>query len=87
MTDNGPGISSGDLAKIFDKFYRGAGADHVTVPGSGLGLYICRSLIEAHGGRVWARSTEGQGTTVGFWLPAHADAVEHDDTPGANPDG
>ncbi len=87
VTDNGPGISSDDLSRIFEKFYRGAAADQVTVPGSGLGLYICRSLIEAHGGRVWANSTEGQGTTVGFWLPAYAAAAEDGDTLGAGLDG
>ena len=52
---------------MFDKFVRGRTAD--TTRGTGLGLYICRRIVEAHGGRIWAKSGPGQGTTLLFALP------------------
>jgi signal transduction histidine kinase len=70
--DTGPGIARDDLPRIFDRFYR---ADKSRVrdaqnAGSGLGLAIARSIVEAHGGRIWAESEASQGTTVAFTLPA-----------------
>ena len=70
VSDSGPGISEEDLPHIFEKFYRGSGEDQPTVPGSGLGLYICQNIVEAHNGRIWAHSPKGGGATIGFWLPA-----------------
>jgi signal transduction histidine kinase len=55
------------MGKIFDRYYRGA--NHTDVPGMGLGLYVCRQIIEAHHGRIWVESVEGQGTTFSFTLP------------------
>ena len=54
---------------MFKKFSRGSAGERTSVPGSGLGLYICRSIVEAHDGRIWIDSTVGEGTTVGVWLP------------------
>jgi signal transduction histidine kinase len=58
VQDHGPGITQEDLPHIFERFYRGRNA---AGPGSGLGLSIVSSLIQAHGGRVWAESEAGQG--------------------------
>jgi two-component system sensor histidine kinase KdpD len=66
ITDHGPGIAPDDLERIFEPFYRTPGS---LGGGSGLGLAIARGLIEANGGRVWARSLPGQGATFGIDLP------------------
>ncbi len=58
VQDSGSGISAEDLPHIFERFYRGR---NVTAPGSGLGLSIVASLVQAHGGKVWAESEHGQG--------------------------
>ena len=71
ITDQGPGISEADLPRIFEPFYRGTGS---AGGGSGLGLAIAKGLIEANGGRLWARSLPGQGATFGVDLPV-ADAA------------
>jgi two-component system sensor histidine kinase KdpD len=64
--DTGPGIPPGEEARIFGKFYRGAGA----VPGgAGLGLAICKGIVEAHGGRIWVESGAGKGAVLRFTLP------------------
>ncbi|MDA1279984.1 MAG: ATP-binding protein [Chloroflexi bacterium] len=69
VTDSGPGISSEDLTAVFESFYRSKSARMSRVPGSGLGLSIARGLVEAHGGKIWAASTEGAGSTFTFTLP------------------
>jgi PAS domain S-box-containing protein len=64
VQDSGPGLSSPDLERIFEAFY-------TTKPGGlGMGLSICRSIIEAHGGRLWATAAQPQGATLQFTLPA-----------------
>lgn len=69
VADTGVGIAVEDLPRIFDRFWRGDPArSHEAGAGSGLGLAIAKSLVEAHGGRIWAESTLGQGTTVSFVL-------------------
>ena len=65
--DRGPGIPAESLALIFDRFYRVRSEKSVT--GTGLGLYICKQIIEAHRGKIWAESTPGQGTTFFIELP------------------
>ncbi|TCJ18799.1 sensor histidine kinase [Flaviaesturariibacter flavus] len=70
ISDDGMGIPEGSLSRIFERFYRtpeGRGRD---VTGSGLGLSICKHIIEAHGHAIHVRSTEGVGTTIGFTLAA-----------------
>jgi signal transduction histidine kinase len=65
--DEGPGIPADELPHLFDRFYRAATGLHVE--GVGLGLYITKQLVEAHGGRIWARSEPGEGSTFSFSLP------------------
>jgi PAS domain S-box-containing protein len=67
VRDQGVGIPADQLPLIFTKFYRRAG--HTAPSGTGLGLFIARGLVEAHGGRIWADSAPGQGTTLRFRLP------------------
>jgi two-component system sensor histidine kinase KdpD len=64
VSDAGPGIPAGELPQIFEKFYRGAGSG-----GAGLGLAICRGLVEAHGGRIWAENRPEGGASFAFTLP------------------
>lgn len=66
VKDNGPGIPSDQLPHLFDRFWQGSKGDR---RGAGLGLTICRAIVEAHGGRIWAESELGSGTTVFFTLP------------------
>ncbi len=70
VTDTGIGLPTEEQERIFEPFGRATNATRHAVPGMGLGLYICRQIVEAHGGRMWAESVgEGQGTTLGVWLP------------------
>ncbi len=74
--DEGPGIASEHLPHIFDRFYRAEGAG-VRAGGVGLGLAICKGLVEAMGGRISARSQKGQGSTFSFSLPLTPGVSEH----------
>lgn len=67
--DRGEGISAADLPRVFTKFFR---RDHGRPTGSGLGLWISRGLVEAHGGTLVAESVEGQGSVFRFTLPTDA---------------
>ena len=69
VTDQGSGIPADHLPHLFDRFYRVETSGRST-RGVGLGLYICRSLVESHGGRIWVDSEPGRGSTFGFTLPA-----------------
>jgi signal transduction histidine kinase len=69
VRDTGEGIPCTDLAHIFERFYRTDRVRGRDTGGSGLGLTIARSLIEAHNGRIWAQSAEGEGSTFAFALP------------------
>ena len=64
VSDTGSGISAEDLPHIFERFYKGRDSS-----GTGLGLPIAKSLVEAHGGEIFAESEEGKGTTIKFYLP------------------
>ena len=66
--DHGPGIPAESLPLIFERFYR-VRSNEKTVTGTGLGLYICKQIIEAHRGKIWAESSPGQGTTFFIELP------------------
>jgi two-component system sensor histidine kinase VicK len=66
FTDHGPGIPATSLPLIFNRFYR-VRSEKAT--GTGLGLYICKQIIEAHRGKIWAESNPGQGTTFFIELP------------------
>lgn len=67
VRDNGPGLPADNLERIFDKCYRGPEARGVE--GYGLGLYICRQVIAAHGGRIWAENHSQGGAMFSFTLP------------------
>jgi signal transduction histidine kinase len=66
VTDEGPGLPPGELERVFERFVRGRGT---TVQGTGLGLHICRQIVEAHHGQIWAESAEGRGAIFTVRLP------------------
>jgi signal transduction histidine kinase len=62
IKDNGTGIDPDIFPRLFEKFAK-------SFKGTGLGLFICRSIVEAHGGRIWAENNRGNGATFHFTLP------------------
>jgi len=81
VKDNGPGIPAQNLPHLFDRFWQGTRGDR---RGAGLGLMICRAIVEAHGGRIWAESTLGEGTTMFFTLPTQGRVRHREDQPTAS---
>ncbi|MCX5971488.1 MAG: PAS domain S-box protein, partial [Coprothermobacterota bacterium] len=69
VKDQGCGIPEAEQAQLFQPFQRGSSAQQKGIPGTGLGLYVCRRIIEEHSGSISLRSTEGAGTTVTVTLP------------------
>lgn len=67
VADRGPGLPPGDERRVFEKFHRGEGG--TPVRGAGLGLAICRGIVQAHGGRIWAENRTGGGVAIRFTLP------------------
>ena len=70
VEDSGPGIPAADLPRIFDRYWRG---DRASRDGAGLGLAICKGIVDAHGGKIWVESAPGGGTTFWFTVPCAAD--------------
>jgi K+-sensing histidine kinase KdpD len=71
VTDAGPGMTAEQASHAFDAFYQGDSSAVRTVGGLGLGLHICRRIVEAHGGRIWLDSSPGGGTRVALALPTN----------------
>ena len=69
VADQGVGIAPDDLNRLFEKVFRVKAGLGRHVVGSGLGLPICRTIVESHGGRIWAESQGAAGATVTFTLP------------------
>jgi PAS domain S-box-containing protein len=69
IQDSGIGIPREQQARLFARFSRASNASAHGITGTGLGLFLCRELIERHGGRIWLESEEGQGSTFSFLLP------------------
>src|SRR5262249_10133029 len=70
VQDQGVGIPVGEQERIFDKFYRLDPDQRRGIGGTGLGLYICRELVQSMHGSIWVESETGKGTTFAFELPA-----------------
>lgn len=74
ISDTGMGITARDLPRIFERFYKADQSRALTVTrGTGLGLAIAKHIVEGHGGKIWAESIEGKGSTFHFTLPACSD--------------
>lgn len=74
VRDEGMGIPAADQARLFKRFVRASNASDSRIPGTGLGLYLCRALMEAQGGRIWLEHSEqGHGTVFAFSLPLWVD--------------
>lgn len=69
VSDQGPGISPSDYKKVFKAFKRGTNAEKKYLQGAGLGLAICKGLVEAHGGRIWIKRKTVVGASISFTVP------------------
>ncbi len=78
VSDTGVGIPKEDLSKLFTKFFRAANVVNLQTDGSGLGLFIVKSIILRHGGQVWVDSVESQGTTLTVLIPLTAELLPKD---------
>jgi signal transduction histidine kinase len=75
VRDQGIGIDAEDQARVFDRYFRTETAEYRTVQGIGLGLYICKAIVEQHDGTISVESTPGLGSTFRFEIPQHSDAA------------
>jgi two-component system sensor histidine kinase VicK len=69
VQDDGIGMPSEAMSHLFERFYQVDGSGTRRVGGTGLGLYICKQIVVAHGGDMWVESKVGQGSTFSFALP------------------
>jgi PAS domain S-box-containing protein len=75
VRDDGPGISEDDADRLFGLYYRSA-SQAAIAPGAGIGLFVCRELVAAMGGRIWARALPEKGSEFGFSIPAYVDELD-----------
>jgi signal transduction histidine kinase len=80
VTDHGVGVPEEERERIFDRFYRATNVQGTTETGIGLGLYICRRIVEAHAGRIWVEPAPGGGSTFAVVIPV-AEAAATNPTP------
>jgi signal transduction histidine kinase len=85
VIDHGVGIPPAERDRIFDRFYRATNAQSITDTGMGLGLYICRRIVEEHGGRIWAEPTAGGGSTFTVALPIERPSTPEPETASTPP--
>lgn len=76
VKDTGVGVPKNQQDRVFNKFFRAANVLGIDTEGSGLGLFITKNIIEAHGGKIWFESEEGKGATFYFSLPAKEEFTE-----------
>lgn len=79
VEDNGAGIPNNIMPNLFEKFYR-SHRSRSQVGGTGLGLFLAKSVVEAHGGKIWVRSQEGKGSTFGFTVQPYASLADEQKT-------
>ena len=79
LEDNGKGIAAKDLPNIFDRFYRTDASRNSSKGGSGIGLSIVKKIVEDHGGKIWATSEEGVGTTMYFVIRKYQEVPVEDE--------
>ena len=75
VIDHGLGVPQDQIGKLFGKFVRVRTDEHMKISGTGLGLYICRLIVDGHGGQIWVESEVGKGSTFGMVLPIDARAA------------
>jgi len=76
VIDHGLGIPEEQIGVLFQKFSRVRSDEHLKIGGTGLGLYICRLIVEGHGGQIWVESELGKGSTFGLVIPLDAAAAQ-----------
>jgi signal transduction histidine kinase/ActR/RegA family two-component response regulator len=81
VKDNGSGISPEELPHVFDRFWQAKKSQR---RGTGLGLTICKGIVEAHGGQIWAESAPNQGTTMFFTIPCASPTIKSEESEIAN---
>jgi signal transduction histidine kinase len=82
VNDEGLGVPADQAGRLFQKFERVRSPEHLKIPGTGLGLYICKRIVEGHHGRIWVESEPGQGSTFAFTLPLDPALQQPEDAPG-----
>jgi len=80
VADQGMGIPKEHLGKVFDRFHRVDNRDTREVGGTGIGLYLVKHLVEAHGGKIWVESEVGKGSTFTFTLPVTPPAEDEQES-------
>jgi signal transduction histidine kinase len=81
VQDNGVGIPEDEVDSLFSPEGSSSRQGTAGETGAGLGLVLCREIVEQYGGQIWAESTRGEGTTVSFTLPTSADAENGEEAP------